>query len=1088
MYRSNQLELLQQLVATLMQQNLLDNPLQQEVVLIPNIGTAQWLQLQLAQTSGIAANIDCLLPATFIWRLLTQLLPQTVDTQQIFGKTAMSWKLMALLQALPPEEAYAPLKHYLQDDHLGRKRYQLAQQLADCFDRYLVYRPDWLRAWEQGALISPLSETQHWQAGLWQALLSATTSLNPALEHRATLYQRLLSELHTDNTNLPKRLFIFGISTLPPVFLALIEAISHHCTVHLMLLEPCRHHWTEPGLTLSHTPSIDHPLLVSWGQIGRELRSLLLQYDIIDIDAMVDQQPNTLLQALQYELLESPDYSVATPVIAPWQTLNPDDHSLLIHACYSPYREVELLQDILLRCLEENSELSPRDIVVMTPDLPRYLPYIQAIFGQTSPNRYLPFHLVDQPIQKNQSVIDSFLQLLMLPNSRFEAEMLLSFLEVPSVRERFAIKAEDLPVLRLWVKEVGICWGLDQQDLEKWQIKTDSRHTWKSGLQRLLSGYALSSQAGLFRDQLPYDITGNEAAELVGYLANFIEVMAEWRQCLRQPKTLTEWLPYGQQLLESFFARTSDNEETLNLILQQWQQWIQQGIDTNYSTCIDVTLLHEALTNQHQQLPSHNRFLAGAINFCTLMPMRALPHAVICLLGMNDGSFPRSHCRGQYDLLSHSPRLADGQRNQEDRYLFLEILLSARSRLHISYIGHSIQDNQPRQPAIVVNELLDHCCRYYRLASDQAAEPSMAAHNLRQQLIQQHPLMPFNKQCFLPTNPWQSYAVEWLAAAQQSSQPPKPFCPQPLPIIPTGTTPVALTSIKHFYRHPIRSFFQQRWQVAFHTPPEPLAINEPFTLDAKRRYPFNEALLVTLIQQHSPLKHYHEQVAAGKLPYGHFGQVLWQQQHQQLQSLASQLQPLLPLEQQEIELTLAGVSLQGSVFVTPERTIVRWRAVELQIPHAIELWLEHLLLCATGSAIHSDYYGLNGSYCGFAPLPSETAKTLLSEWLIGWQQGQQQPLPLLPKCGWAWLQALYQPSSQQLLSTSEALQKARQKLQQAWYGNRHFPGDCTDPYHQRLWRQLTPALITSMTDTATRFLLPLIQCRQNKSFREKADD
>lgn len=85
----------------------------------------------------------------------------------------------------------------------------------------------------------------------------------------------------------------------------------------------------------------------------------------------------------------------------------------------------------------------------------------------------------------------------------------------------------------------------------------------------MLSGYVLSSQAGLFRDQMRYDITGNEAAELVGYLANYIEVMAEWHQCLRQPKNSTEWFPFGQQLLENFFARTSDNEETLHLILQQ---------------------------------------------------------------------------------------------------------------------------------------------------------------------------------------------------------------------------------------------------------------------------------------------------------------------------------------------------------------------------------------------------------------------------------------------------------------------------------------------------------------------------------------
>jgi exodeoxyribonuclease V gamma subunit len=1052
---------------------------------------AQWLQLQLAQISGIAANFNCILPAAFIWRLMAQILPESSNTEKAFSKAAISWKLMALLPTLLTDERCQVLNHYLKDDQHGRKSYQLAQQVADLFDRYLVYRPEWLTAWEEGQQLPQLASSQAWQARLWQALVQYTAELGQSLDHRAALSQRLLAQLqHSSCTITPllpkKRLFIMGISALPPMFLTLLQALAQQCEIHLMLLEPCRYYWADIApLTSAAAIADEHPLLAAWGQAGREQRTLLLQGDVADIDAMVDINPESLLQALQYELLElvvppNPPHQAAS-----WRLLDPRDHSLTLHACYSPHREVELLQDTLLGLLEADNTLTPRDIMVMVTDLQRYAPYIQTCFGQAPPDRYLPFSLAEQHAKSTQPIPHALLKLFSLPSSRYESETILALLELPAVAARFSISSADLQRLRQWVTELGIRWGLDDDDLIRLQLPTGGRHTWQSGLQRLLLGYAVSSERGPFREQLPYDLLGSDAAELVGCLANFLEQLSVWRQRLASPQTLTEWLPCCRQLLEDFFIRDASNDVVLNSLEQLWQRWINQGIEAQYTTPISINLLQEALAVQLQQLSTRDLFFTGAITFSTLMPMRATPHKVICMLGMNEECFPRSANRLNFDLISGAPRLGDNRCNQEDRYLFLELLLSARSTLHISYVGRSIQDNQPRQPSIVVSELLDHCCQHYRLQGDEALSPASAAQSLRQQLHQEHPLTPFNARCFHPENPWQSYAIEWLAAAQRRGAKPTPFCQRPLSQQSTPTE-LALSTFKRFYRHPVRSFFQQRLQVAFRSPPGPLVIEEPFTLDPLIRYSLNRKLLTLLIQQHASDELYQRYLTSGLLPQGAFGELLWQQQCQVLQPLASQLQSLALISKTHVvDLTLIGIRLHGELTALsskglPSKGLLRWQPLEIQIGHVFELWLDHLLLCAMGSCEPSHLYGLHQRYWGFASLPCQEAQALLSDLLEGWRQGQQQPLLLLLKCGWSWLQALYQPKAQSLLTTPEALQKAQYKLQQTWQGNRQVPGESSDPYYQRLLYQLTPPDLSAITAVAKRFLLPLAQWRQSE--------
>ncbi len=123
--------------------------------------------------------------------------------------------------------------------------------------------------------------------------------------------------------------------------------------------------------------------------------------------------------------------------------------------------------------------------------------------------------------------------------------------------------------------------------------------------------------------------------------------------------------------------------------------------------------------------------MTGGMTFCAMLPMRSIPFRVICLLGMNDDAYPRQTKPLGFDLMARNPRPGDRSRRNDDRYLFLEAILSAREKLHISYVGQSIQDNSIRPPSVLVSELLDYIEEGFEVPGEKILEHIVTKHRLQ---------------------------------------------------------------------------------------------------------------------------------------------------------------------------------------------------------------------------------------------------------------------------------------------------------------------------------------------------------------------
>ncbi len=750
------------------------DPFRPETIVLQNQGMARWVSQKLAQLTGISARLEFPLPASFLWQVLEAWLPDAAGASG-FDKGALLWRVRKLLPDLLELPGFEPLDRYLGDDTSGLKLFQLAQRIADLFDQYLVFRPDLVLRWEQGGV-------DHWQAVLWRTLCS-----DGGHAHRARLLCELQGAMAREAPlpgKLPEQVSLFGLSALAPVYVRVLGALARHLPVHLFFLNPCREYWSdlvdERGQARRRARAhrageadptglldLGNPLLASFGHAGQVFLDQVLELGGIDHDRFLAPDGDRLLHLLQRDLLELKDPREE----GGFHLIANDDSSIQLHSTHGPMREIQVLHDRLLHLFESLEGLEPRDIIVMAPDIDRYAPYVEAVFGAAEEPRRIPWSISDRRIGSEQPVLEALNILLALPRSRFEASELLSLLEVAAVRRRLDLDDTGLERIRTWVRESGVRWGEDAAMRVDLGLPNEAANTWDFGLGRLFLGYALppDPDADPYSGILPYvDVEGSEV-EYLGRIQAFLDLMRAWRRRLAAPRSLPEWRSSVSELLTAVFEPDDNEDARLQRVRDGLGELVSQAEAAGFDQSVSLDVLRALLQGLLADTGGAQRFLTGRVSFCNMVPMRSIPFRVVCLIGMNGADFPRSQSPLSFDLMAQHPRRGDRSRRRDDRYLFLEALLSARDVLYLSWVGNDERDNSVKVPSVVIDELLDYLRPGYRRADGSAPVEHLLLH---------HPLQPFSRSYFDQSDGRLfSYASTWLdaALAEMSPQIP-PFC------------------------------------------------------------------------------------------------------------------------------------------------------------------------------------------------------------------------------------------------------------------------------------------------------------------------
>lgn len=1070
-------------------------PLEDEVILVHSNGIAQWLRLALAEDAagdGIAAALDFSLPSRFLWGMYRAVLGQTaVPEQSPLDKPRLIWRLMRLLPSVLDQPIYAVLRQFLARDDDLRKRFQLAGRLADLLDQYQVYRADWLAAWmrhedvwiDGGGQAHSLPADQLWQAALWRALIAdvgrgeGAVSPGRAFVHDAFMAHVLDSASDLRPAGVPRRVLVFGVSAMPRQALEALAALARWSQILVCVHNPCKHYWADivpdkdllraqhhrqsrrpgmpEGLSDEQLHQHAHPLLASWGKQGRDFIALL---DTIDdpgarehyglafealrqrIDVFEPQPGRSLLEQLQDDVC---DLRPLSETREKWPSVSPDeDMSIRFHIAHSAQREVEILHDQLLDAFGADPTLRPRDVIVMVPDIEAYAPHIQAVFGlhEKSDLRCIPYTLADRGQRQADPLMLALEKLLELPRLRLTMGEVMDLLDVPAIRTRFGVHDEDMPRLHDWIREANIRWGLHAEHRASLGLAPTQaagmQHTWLFGLQRMLLGYTLGLDAPAWHGIEPYGEPGGLDAALLGPLSQLLECLGRHWQVLGQSATPTQWHERLLALQADFFLATDEQDAyTLMRFGQIIQDWHEACDEAVLVEALPLSVVAEHCLAQFDQGGLSQRFFAGAVTFATLMPMRAIPFRRVCLLGMHDGAYPRTQVSADFDLMVGRYRPGDRSRREDDRYLFLEAMLSARDQFYVSWVGRSIQDNAAQPPSVLVAQLRDHLEAGWRLAG----QTDDGVPSLVEALTTHHPLQPFSPRYFPlepggPGHAMFTYAREWRDQALGADRLPDGEDGAALSAL-KREEPLTLAELQRFLRHPVRAFFTMRLGVVFDAEDRRSEDREPYELDALQTWSLREELIQALVKAEDEAKDGEEAIQAevlrmqdrGDLVAGNLGVLAGQ-------SLCDGMDKLL-LHYREVcrrwperEVLATPVQAQikrsdGSLLelldqlpgIRCNRQGERVRVV-VQAGHLVKNktyrahaligpWLAHLAGNLEGGGLMTLVLSPQGMVL-FEPIAADQARSITTDILRAWDLGMSQPLPIACRSALAWLRSL----------------------------------------------------------------------------------
>jgi exodeoxyribonuclease V gamma subunit len=1046
------------------------DPFATEVVVVPARGVERWLSQRLSHAlggrpgrdDGVCAGVDFRTP----WSLHAEI--SGIRDEDPWSPDALAWPLLATIDEALDEPWAATLAQHLghglpgaESDLRRGRRYAVARRVAGLFAAYSLQRPGVLADWAAGRDTDgcgrPVPTDLAWQPELWRGVLLRVSAPAPHQQHAATV-ERIRDD--PGSVDLPPRLSLFGHTRLPATDVELLTALGEQRDVHLWLPHPSEVLWqtlaagaTDGPVRRGDDPSHEdahHPLLASLGRDVRELQRTLssIPWRASESAAAVP-RPATLLGWLQADL--------AANAAGPRRTraLTPDDRSVQVHACHGPARQVEVLRDVLLGLLADDPTLEPRDILVMCPDIEGYAPLVQAGFGlgevvgaDGHPAHRLRVRLADRALTQTNPLLAVAARLLDLAGGRAGASEILDLAHAEPVRRRFRFTDDDLDQLATWVRDAGVRWAFDAEHRADFGLADFVQNTWRFGLDRLLVGVTMSADSGAWLDRtLPLDDVGGGQIDLAGRLAEFVDRLVVVTDALVGHHPLEHWLDALGLGVDALTAVSSDDAWQTGQVQRELSR-IAAESGSSPSGDLRLPDVRSLLEHRLAGRPTRANFRTGTLTVCTMVPMRSVPHRVVCLLGLDDGVFPRVGITDGDDLLAREPMTGERDARSEDRQLLLDAVLAATDTLVVTYTGADPYSGRPRPPAVPLGELLD--------ALDETATGEQG---VAEAVTVHHPLQPFDARnvtpgALVPVQPF-SFDATALAGARAAAGPrsePAPFLEGPLPPLPPGD--VALEDLVAFLRHPVRDFLRSRLDLTIPFEDPPLTDGLPVEIDQLAQWGVGDRLLADLIAGLDPGRAREREWRRGVLPPGRLG---WR-------TLGTLLERAVPLARVALELRTrpagavdidldlgAGRWLRGTVPGVFGDRLVPVSYSRLGATHRLQSWLRLVALTAAdpdrnwtahtigrpGNSRSRDDHAV--SLLG--PLDDYTSREVLRRLVELRDRGLRAPLPLPLKASYSYAR---------LRRTDATVAEARRKAGFDWADGR-FPGECSDPAQARVW-------------------------------------
>lgn len=1051
LHRAERTDVLADGLAAMLAEPMAD-PFATELVLVPAKGVERWLGQRLANRLGVCAGIEFRNPRSLLAELTG------IDTGDPWAPDAMVWPLLAVIDDSLDEPWCTTLANHLghfadgEERELRQgRRYAVARRLAGLFSSYARQRPGLLIDW------ADMPADLSWQRPLWERLVARVAADPPHIAHRDAV-----AELRTAPSALPPRLSLFGHTRIPATEIELLQAVSAQHDLHLWLPHPSDPLWRALAGRRGSIPrredtdhrAVGHPLLAT---LGRDLRELQRGLPVPDTDEYLPatSYPDTMLGWLQSD--------IAADAVRPAGRRHlRTDRSVQVHACHGAARQVDVLREVLLGLLADDPTLEPRDILVMCPDIETYAPLITAGFGlgdvvhDAHPAHRLRVRLADRALVQTNPLLSVAGQLLTLAGGRAQASEVLNLAGAAPVRLRFGFTDDDLDTITAWVREANIRWGFDQHHRRPYGVEY-LHNTWRFGLDRILAGVAMSDDSHAWLGTtLPLDDVSSNRVELAGRFADFVERLTDAVRAMTGSRPLDDWL---QTLTEAIESLTLAEEDWPAAQVHREFAGIAEHA-AGSTVALRLSDIRALLDRNLAGRPTRANFRTGTLTVCTMVPMRSVPHRVVCLVGLDDGVFPRRGVVDGDDILARDPHTGERDTRSEDRQLLLDAIGAATETLVITYTGANEYTGQPRPPAVPIAELLDAV----RATAESVEHPDT--------VVTRHPLQPFDIEnvrpgSLIPDRPFSfDRTVLDTAEAMAGRRRPQPsFVSGPLPDTAVGD--VSLADLVAFFKNPVKGFFRA---LDYTLPWDVDGVSDvmPVEIDALAEWTVGDRMLGDIMRGMTPQDAQQAEWRRGTLPPGKLGWRRAIELRDQVALLAAEALRYRGADGQAFDVDIdlgTGRRLTGTVPLVFGDRLVSVTYSKLGGQHLLAAWIPLLALTAARGAhwsavcIGRPPRGVQPRVTGLAA--PQDATDLLRDLVSMYDEGRRRPLPLPIKTSYAWAAA------------RQAGDDPHQPASYRWRNERD------DPAIERVWgRDAALEDLDGLSDYAPRLWLPLLDAEE----------
>ena len=888
-----------------------------EIIITQSAGMNAWLKTELAQRNGVFANFEFQNQDGFLAEMYQMLFNESPKN----NIDAIKYKIFETLEIADFKTEFPEVANYYLHNDL--RRFQLAGKIADLFDQYQLYRPEMINDWDKGS-VSTENKEEKWQQWLWKKL---------GTESRVKFITRIIQEFNEQKNLIQKKfpvISLFGISVYTKFHLDFFKEIAIYTEVNFYLCLP------------SNQPISGNELLLSFGSKAEELATMF-NHPVFEPDK---NSADTLLSQIQNKIFDNENG-------INWI----EDDSVQINSCYTPIREAECLYNYLLDLFENNKELRPRDVLVMTTDINKYAPYVKAVFRNAPVN--IPFQVSGSANNSDDSMASALEQILTFMEDDLSSEKVISLLEQKRIKQRFGIK--DCNYIRTVVGKANIRFGRENQ------FENDTRYvSWKYGLEKILLGYAmLTDEEYQLEDGttlFPFKDAEASGSYDLFRLKAFVSTLESVIDVQKESKTLAGWKLFLMNEVVEKMVYWDDFKKEDRAELSSIYQAVSFTDKLDLKEEVSFSIFLDELKSKLFTENKETKLNTGRVTVSSAIPVRGLPYKVICFIGLNNDIFPRKDRFMGFDLLGEAYQEGDRNIKETDKYLFLDTILAAREKLYFSYIGQSVKDNTEIPPSIVVDTLLDYI--------DQ------------EKFVVKHPLHGFSSKYQKEDKRLFTY----LYSEKGSESMTKVEEPEEL-------KEISVSSFVKFFEHPIEWYFNVILGIKYEDNNDTLPETELFKLgDLQRWQVKNEFLKLDDVRVEAYLQ---KGIKEGSLPLKNLGRLIFNGLVGETVAIRSTFQSLTQEKEERkvlIDLKIDKIQILGTIDGVYDRQHLSFSLSKSIEKNMVRAYLRSLLLFAMNeidSALIIDKDGV----CSNLPIMSpKQANSKIAELLVYFKTGMETPL------------------------------------------------------------------------------------------------